>query len=109
MSVRLFFISVGVSAFAFFHAERAEASRKADIIRRLHEQDRLEELESSDPTSSRRKLLAGYLLAAKHSNTASIIPPHYQLQTCRRDFAECKPVFIEQFMFKPNRVETIWF
>ena len=43
MSVRFFFICAGVSSFAFFYANQAEASRKADIIRRLHEQDRLEE------------------------------------------------------------------
>ena len=43
MSVRFFFICAGVSALAFFHASQAEASRKADIIRRLHEQDRFEE------------------------------------------------------------------
>ena len=43
MSVRFFFICAGVSTLAFFHAHQAEASRKADIIRRLHEQDRFEE------------------------------------------------------------------
>lgn len=43
MSVRFFFICAGVSSFAFSYANQAEASRKADIIRRLHEQDRLEE------------------------------------------------------------------
>ena len=43
MSSRFFFICAGVSAFAFWGVHQAEASRKADIIRRLHEQDRLEE------------------------------------------------------------------
>ena len=43
MSVRFFFICVGVSVLTFLHADQAEASRKADIIRRLHEQKRFEE------------------------------------------------------------------
>ena len=43
MSIRFFFLCCGVSLLGALHTSQAQASRNADIIRRLHEQDRMEE------------------------------------------------------------------